>query len=337
MVVDYLNKTKESFLRQRTEISEKIASLENELKENIQFVQMPEEANDSHYEAFTPREVNSFNRTKISELLEERENIYQEISRLQNELNETDGRIYEIKSVIKVAKENNANTAMDDFDSNMKLTLLETVEKERQRIASELHDSTIQNLTSLVHKSELCTKLLDVDPIRCRLELFAINKTIRDIVEDTRRLIYDVRPMSFDDIGFEVTLDRILDKFRTQNNIRFNFQIQGNPYEINHLIQITLIRVIQEVCNNTVRHSEASKLDVTLSYEEKQLVLTMIDDGKGFDVKVADEEYGNDNAQFGLSIMRERVYLLSGKIDIQSKTGKGCTTIVTIPVGKEED
>ena len=236
MVVDYLNKTKESFLRQRTEISEKIASLENELKENIQFVQMLEEANDSHYEAFTPREVNSFNRTKISELLEERENIYQEISRLQNELNETDGRIYEIKSVIKVAKENNANTAMDDFDSNMKLTLLETVEKERQRIASELHDSTIQNLTSLVHKSELCTKLLDVDPIRCRLELFAINKTIRDIVEDTRRLIYDVRPMSFDDIGFEVTLDRILDKFRTQNNIRFNFQIQGNPYEINHQI-----------------------------------------------------------------------------------------------------
>ena len=60
-----------------------------------------------------------------------------------------------------------------------RLALLKTVETERQRIARDLHDSTTQNLTALVHKSELCTKLLESDPIRCKLELYAIGETLR--------------------------------------------------------------------------------------------------------------------------------------------------------------
>jgi two-component system sensor histidine kinase DegS len=82
--------------------------------------------------------------------------------------------------------------------------ILQTVESERQRIARDLHDSTVQSLTSLTHKTELCLKLMDVDPIRCRLELTSQGKILKDIINELRNMIYNLRPMSFDDIGFNI-------------------------------------------------------------------------------------------------------------------------------------
>lgn len=338
MVVNYLKKNRDYLLKQKVHLSEAVSSYENQLKENIQFVQMLEETSDPNYEAFSPREVNSFNRKKIVELLEERENITNRITQLQIQLSELDYNIDEINSVIKVAKENdsNAEKSLYDIDSNMKLTILKTVERDRQRIARDLHDSITQNITSLVHKTELCTKLIEADPIRCRLELFSVNKSLRDIIEEMRRLIYDLRPMSFDDIGFDVTLERTLDKFRAQKKVKFNFQVCGDTYEIDNLIQLTLIRVIQEACNNAIKHSEASKLDVTLTYEKKRIILNISDDGKGFDTDSLAMSFRDDNSGFGISIMRERVYLLSGSMEIQSSPGNGCHITVSIPLIKEE-
>lgn len=339
MVVDYLKKIRDGFLKQRVHLSEEIALCENQLKENIQFVQMLEESSDPNYEAFTPREVNSFNRRKIAELHKERESVAGRITELQIKVSELDYEIDEINSVIKVAKENDfdAEKSLSDIDSNMKLTILKTVERDRQRIARDLHDSVTQNITSLVHKTELCSKLIEIDPVRCRLELFSANKALRDVIEEMRRLIYDLRPMSLDDIGFDAALDRILDKFRSQKNMRFDFQVFGEAYEVDNLTQLTLIRVIQEACNNALNHSEASTLDVKLTYEEGQILLTISDDGKGFETdSLLTSTFRDDNSGFGISIMRERVYLLSGSLDIQSSTGKGCQITVIIPVTKEE-
>lgn len=334
MVVSYLNKTRNEYLRQRMDLVEKINSCETHLKENIQFVQMLEESNDHSYEAFTPREVKPFNRKKIAELLEEREVITKQITGLQNQLGKLDCNIDELNSVIKFAQENlpDSENALDDIDRDMKLTLLRTVEKERQRIARDLHDSTTQNLTALIHRTELCTKLIEVDPIRCKLELFSLNKSLRDIIEETRRLIYDLRPMSYDDIGFDAMLEHALDKFRVQDNIKCCYHIVGEPYTIDKVVQLTFMRVVQEACNNAVKHACASRLDVTLTYEDRRLIMTIADDGKGFDVDSIASVSRDDNSGFGMSIMRERVYLLSGKLDVQSSPGNGCAITVIIPV-----
>ena len=210
------------------------------------------------------------------------------------------------------------------------------METERQRIARDLHDSTTQSLTSLVHKTELCTKLIDKDPVRCKLELFSVNKCLREIIEDMRGLIYDLRPMSFDDIGFDITVERALDKFKRFNNINCTYKIEGKPYSIDNVVQITLLRVIQEACNNAIKHAEASNLQVCMKYLNNKLRLVIVDDGKGFDVNTIRSVSRDDNTGFGLSMMKERVYLLSGKLDIQSSPGNGCTICVTIPILKEE-
>ena len=97
---------------------------------------------------------------------------------------------------------------------------LETQENERQRISRELHDSTVQNLTAMVHMTELCSKLVDMDPIRCKLELNKMIKNLGEIIDDTRKMIYNLRPMSFDDIGLDITIERTLDKLGSNRHER---------------------------------------------------------------------------------------------------------------------
>jgi two-component system sensor histidine kinase DegS len=94
---------------------------------------------------------------------------------------------------------------------------------------------------------------------------------------------------------------------------------------------ITLLRVIQEGCNNAIKYANAKKVIVKICYEPKKLILSIADDGDGFDCESVSDSVRDDNSGFGLSIMKERVFLLSGTIDIQSKPGVGCNIVVKIP------
>lgn len=332
MVKNYLEQTREGFIKDRIQLVEQETSLHNHLKENIRFVQLLEETNDPNYESFTPREVNVRNRQKINELEQEQKELVDQINEVRTSISDIDCQINEINSVIKVVKENER----PELDNN-RFELLETQEKERQRIARDLHDSTVQNLTSLIHKSELCIKLIDLDPIRCKLELTSLNKILRDIIDDTRNIIYDLRPMTFDDIGFDVTVERYLDKLKkSYSNRNFLYKVEGESYKINQIIGITLFRIIQEACNNSIRHGEASNINVLLSYHKDKLLLTVTDDGKGFDISTIPKSSRSDNSGFGLSMMKERIYLLSGTLDIQSELGKGCVVLVEIPTCGED-
>ena len=334
MVKQYLESIRQEYVEKKISLEEEISSCENSMRENDKLIEILDKKNDPNYEAFTPREFNSYNRIKIDELKEEQKNISDKIISLRDRLQEYDFRIAEITSVIREAAANEKSDNLDFYDT--RLALLQTVETERQRIARELHDSTVQNLTALVHKAELCSKIIESDPVKCRLELFSMGKSLRKIIEDTREMIYDLRPMSFDDIGFDVTVERSLDRFQKSNGIKCNYQITGNSYPIDNVIQITLLRVIQEACNNAVKHACASYIKVNISYFEKKIVLTISDDGKGFDVSSVLKETRDDNSGFGLSMMKERVYLLSGNISIKSSPGKGCSIIVSIPRMKED-
>lgn len=337
MVREYLEKSRQQLLEKQIEILEHKKELENRLKENIKFIQLLEESSDPNYAAFTPREVGGHNRQKISELKEVQKNITDDLENVQREISDLNCKIDEINSVIKVVREDKSlsNDISNEYTADSRFMILETQEKERQRIARDLHDSTVQNLTSLVHKSELCMKLLDVDPIRCRLELSSLSKILREVIEETRSMIYDLRPMSFDDIGFDVTIEKYLDKLKSNSLINFFYKIEGDSYKINNVVALTLLRIIQEACNNSVKHAKAENVYVSLKYEKDRLVLSIVDDGVGFDTSTLPQVSRDNNSGFGISMMKERVYLLSGTIEIQSEIGKECKVLIEIPQYEE--
>lgn len=343
MVIDYLEKIKGQYQEDKIELSTKLSAAQNEYKENMEFIKVLEENEEPTFESFTPREVNGVHRQKIASLYKRQQELSQELAGLRAHIAAIDADIYQINSVIKVASEDMGDVPRYLFeekkynDDGFKYAILQTLENERQRIARELHDSSVQNLTSLVHKTELCIKLLDIDPIRCKLELSSMNKLIRDIIEDARKMIYDLRPMSFDDIGFDVTVERFLDKLKFSYGIDVALHIEGKPYPIDNVIAITLLRVIQESCNNAIKYSKASTINVTIEYMQDKFGVKIIDDGIGFDEVEESTVSRENNSGFGLKMMRERVFLLSGEISIDTSPGKGCIIHAIVPLSKEDN
>lgn len=337
MIKNYLENIKNGFIEKQISLSDEELKLQNKLKENIKFIQLLEESNDPSYAAFSPRKVNYHNEHLIRDLKNDQKEITSSLEKITQELLDLNYRIDEINSVIKVANEQVMNVQLldEEYGSDFRTAILSAQENERQRIARDLHDSTTQGLTALIHKVELCMKLQDLDPIRCKLELSSLNKNIRSIIDDLRNMIYDLRPMSFDDIGLDVTIENYIDKLKSSSSVFFDYKIEGTPFPLSDIVSITILRLIQEACNNSMKHSNAKSVVIRFLYMRDSIELFIQDDGDGFDISSLDVSREN-SSNFGLSMMKERVYLLSGTIDIESKIGEGCNIHIVIPVKAEE-
>ncbi len=340
MVKEYLEKTRQRFVERKLELTQIENDYHMQLRENTEMIKLLEDSTDLNFESFSPRKKNSYNKEKVVELHEQQKAIRNAIEEIKIELQNVSSEIEEIDRVIKAEQSNSSQYNVSPTmkrDPKYKRAILSTQEKERQRIARDLHDTTVQCLTSLIHKSELCMKLIDIDPIRCKLELSSTSKVLREVIDDTRKMIYDLRPMSFDDIGFSITVERFLDKLKAMSTVNYNLHISGQELDIDSTIELTLLRVIQEACSNSVKHGKAENVDVIVQYHSDMIELIITDDGIGFDVDSSPETVRENNSGFGLSMMKERVYLLSGEIAIISSEGNGCCTKVSIPIYKEDN
>lgn len=340
MITKYLEKIHQEMYEQKVSLEREYQKNEILLKENIQFIHTLEKSLDKNYESFSPRDVNHESYVKIDVLKQEQEQIEQKSKDLKLKLFTLNTHIDELESILKVARVN--EKVIDDKDAPIeedalfRRKILETQEMERQRIARDLHDSIVQSLTNMVHKVEICSKLMDIDVVRCKLELQTMSKNIRDIINDMRRVIYDLRPMSMDDIGLDVTLERELSKIHQQGSIKINYEIKGEEQKIAPVISLTILRIVQEACNNILKHANAKNVDVVIEYEPDQIVLEITDDGAGFLLGSVQNLKREDGSGFGLSMMKERVYLLSGKLYIESEPDKGTRILVKVPINKEE-
>lgn len=181
MVEEYIQKIYEELLKEEQNSAKRISDLQIHLKETQAMIHLLEETNDPNYESFTPRKVNSRNKQKIDELHAEMKELEEAI---QQETDYHTQQMEKVEEAAKVLRQAKADVACRCDRNTLEeeryhTSLLETQENERQRISRELHDSTVQNLTAMVHMAELCSKLVDMDPIRCKLELNKMIKNLR--------------------------------------------------------------------------------------------------------------------------------------------------------------
>lgn len=219
---------------------------------------------------------------------------------------------------------------------NIGLNILEIQEQDRQRIARDLHDSIVQNLTGLIHKCELCTRLVDMDPVRTRLELMTMSNTVKGVINEIREIIYNLKPMTLDDLGLITTIERYANQLMMHNDIKVSFK---HNEEINHVkpvIKLSIFRIIQEACSNAIKHAEAKHIDIELIYKKNYINVSIKDNGKGFDTEYKNDDITPAYCGYGLSIMKERVYLLSGTMKIQSDINKGTIITIAVPIRKSE-
>jgi two-component system sensor histidine kinase DegS len=190
----------------------------------------------------------------------------------------------------------------------------------------------VQNLTSLVHKAELCIKLIEIDSIRAKLELNSMSNTIKTVINEMRGIIYNLKPMSLDDIGLTVTLERYAGRLMDLNNINVIVRSNEEPKEIHPVIKLTLFRIIQEACNNVIKHANATAINIDIIYDECLVNVSIKDNGSGFNLNNTHSGGGGHSSSFGLSIIKERISLLSGTVDIKSEKDYGTTVTVSAPL-----
>lgn len=271
-------------------------------------------------QVFLPRKIEDVYHDVITTNKEEKEKLVSECDEIERFLNigkirlERLERIVENQSVLLHMKQ---------------LSVLDVQEKERQRIARDLHDSSLQNLTHLVHKVELSSLYIDQDPIKAKLELATVEQGLRKVIDDIRNRIYDLRPMSFDDLGLKETLLKLFSSLNQDG--KFNIDTDIDEIDINvsdsitELALINIYRIIQECVQNSINHSNGDKIRVTLKNEDNVYSIIIQDNGIGFDLKEAVKK----NRHFGLSVVEERVFLLNGKMQID--TENGTSILIKIP------
>lgn len=208
--------------------------------------------------------------------------------------------------------------------------IIKAQEEERQRVARDIHDGPAQLMTNVVLKADLCQKLIDIDKERAKEELENLKYVMRSSLADVRKIIYDLRPMSLDDLGLIPTVDRYIKNYTNNTGIEVDFHVFGDEKEIKNIIELASFRIIQEAMNNIQKHANAKHVAVKLEFVDDNISIIVSDDGKGFNkdmVKVDSQESG-----YGLISMRERVELLNGKFDIFSSLGRGTKVFVTMPL-----
>lgn len=219
--------------------------------------------------------------------------------------------------------------------SSIGIDVLETQEKERKRIARDLHDTTVQNMTNIMQKTELCTRLIDIDSIRAKLELQTMIKTIKSTINDMRSIIFNLRPMSIDDLGLVPTVERYIKDYNNKD-IEITLNVTNEVKDVLSIINLSLFRIIQEAINNSIKHGKSTRITIDLNYSENLISLSIIDNGIGFKVDDLGVET-NILSGFGLSIMKERVLLLSGDFNILSDEKDGTRIVVTVPLKVQKE
>jgi len=207
------------------------------------------------------------------------------------------------------------------------LKIIEAQEEERRRLSREIHDGPAQTLANMLLRSELVEKVFQEKGTSEGIaEIRELRSMVKNSLHEVRRIIYDLRPMALDDLGLIPTLNKYLKTVEERFGLHVVFQVLGEERRLSPKLEIALFRLIQEGVQNACKHAEANKISVKMEFRENDVILSVKDDGKGFDLHAKKE------GAFGLIGMNERVEMLEGKLSIHSEEGKGTIIFIRIPV-----
>jgi signal transduction histidine kinase len=213
--------------------------------------------------------------------------------------------------------------------------LFQIVEDERMRIARDMHDGPAQLLANLVLKAEIVERVFDVNREMAMSELADFKATVRVALDETRKLIFDLRPMTLNDLGLVPTLRKFIVDFEQRSGMRTRLNIVGAERRLPRDLEAALFRIVQEAMTNARKHSGGDAIDVTVMIGPQRVVASVRDNGAGFDVAAA-QARAERTKHLGLVSMRERAGLEHGVLDITSVPGHGTQVRVSIDYQGDE-
>ncbi|WP_431985301.1 GAF domain-containing sensor histidine kinase [Streptomyces qinglanensis] len=203
-----------------------------------------------------------------------------------------------------------------------------TIAEERTRIGHELHDAVAQKLFSLRLTAQAATALVDRDPARAKAELHEVARLSGEAADELRAAVVELRPAALDEDGLVATLRTQAQVLDRAHSAQVDFVCEG-VRALPAAQEEALLRVAQEALHNALRHADAEHVRVTLVRRGPSAVLTVTDDGKGFDP----DAVRSAGRHLGLVSMRDRASGVGGTLTVRSEPGKGTAVALEVPGG----
>jgi PAS domain S-box-containing protein len=200
-------------------------------------------------------------------------------------------------------------------------------EEERSHMAREIHDELGQQLTVLKMDVSWLNKRIghSDDPIRQKLK--SLTEMLDGTVKTVRRISAELRPSLLDDLGLIAAIDWHLKEFEKRSGVETEFEEPSLDLAVPDTVKTGLYRIFQESLTNVARHADSHKVKVSLHQDNQHLVLSIADDGIGFEKQTT-----KDKRTWGILGMKERTEMMGGTYEISSQPGKGTVVIVSVPV-----
>lgn len=214
-----------------------------------------------------------------------------------------------------------------ELENNMKIesmhAMIEGQEAERERVAKDLHDS----LGGL-----LSTVKLQFDSLENKLEGVSkfknyqnANRLLDTACQEVRDIARNMQPSSLINLGLVAAVRDLINRIDDPDQRSIDFQHYGLENKLENTVALTVYRLVQELLNNSIKHSKAKEILIQLTREENEFIIMVEDDGVGFDVEGVEKGMGTEN-------ILSRVNYLKGDLSVHSEKGKGTTTLITVPL-----
>jgi two-component system sensor histidine kinase DegS len=230
-----------------------------------------------------------------------------------------------------LSKESQAGTSQGESKQTASLEMLiNAQETERQRLSRQMHDGPAQAMSNFIVQADIVSRLLEIDPAKAKDEITNLKTAAMSTFQKVRAFITELRPMMLDDLGLIPTVKRYGESFKEQNSVEVTLSVTGGDKRLQPYLEVMVFRAVQELMDNAVQHNleNPGKLQITVQMViDVDLVKVSVgDNGVGFDP----DSIGKSNG-LGLKLIKERVEMLGGKMQIDSFPGKGSTIFFQIP------
>ncbi|GAG69770.1 unnamed protein product, partial [marine sediment metagenome] len=205
-------------------------------------------------------------------------------------------------------------------------------ERERRRIATEVHDRVIQSLA--ICRMNLASLLGSAPSARFTKYLGETNTLIKQIINETRSLIFELSSPLLYELGLEAAMEQLTEQMQEKYGIVFTFEDDRQPKPLDDDIRVLLFHMVRELLINITKHAQACHARVRMKRQDGDLRITVEDDGVGFDASQVNADKWRTKG-FGLFSIRERLHYIGGHMEIESKRGNGTQVILTTSLKQE--
>lgn len=250
-------------------------------------------------------------------------------------LEQADGMIKQINIALGYLQ-GDVITALDGFEEDTRgvigIKILEMQEKERRRIAKDVHDGPAQYIASTLMRMDFCKMLIQKDIEKGLNELDDLKVNVRTALKEIREILYDLRPIYIQEKTLEDSVKEMVNHILRECEIEVEVDIDGHDADLDYIKKVALYRIIQEIVNNVKKHAKATKLYIRGINCKEYVNFIIKDNGIGFNYEDTLREIYNNGNTFGLVGIQDRVNGLQGELVVKSSSMDGTTYKLKIPL-----